>query len=109
MEAISIPVNIGRIAIIGDPHYDHFRMVKMDPFEDEGLEGFNWGGIDALIIAGDLADAPQVNWLRALDWLGRYVQRGKIFILPGNHDYYGHALGADEELRRLAASRGATL
>ncbi|HHX89081.1 MAG TPA: metallophosphoesterase [Paracoccus sp.] len=107
MEAITVPVNLGRIVIIGDPHYDKFRMAKMDPFE--GLEALNWGGIDALIIAGDLADAPQINWLRALDWLGRYVQRGKIFIIPGNHDYYAHALGADEELRLLTASRGARL
>jgi 3',5'-cyclic AMP phosphodiesterase CpdA len=109
MDAITIPVNIGRIVILGDPHYDQFRKAKMDPFEGDGLETLNWGGIDALIIAGDLADAPQINWLRALDWLGRYVQRGKIFILPGNHDYYAHTLGADEDLRRLTASRGATL
>ena len=77
METITIPVDLGRIVIIGDPHYDKFRMAKMDPFE--GLEALNWGGIDALIIDGDLADAPQIHWLRALDCLGGYVQRGKIF------------------------------
>jgi len=109
MEPITIPVNIGRIVILGDPHYDQFRKAKMDPFEVDGLETLGWAGIDALIIAGDLADAPQINWQRSLDWLGRYVQRGKIFILPGNHDYYAHALGADEELGQLAASRGARL
>ncbi|HHX89377.1 MAG TPA: metallophosphoesterase [Paracoccus sp.] len=107
MEAITIPVNFGRIVILGDPHHDKFCMANMDPFE--GLEALNWGGIDALIIAGDFADAPQINWRPALDWLRRYVQRGKIFIIPGNHDYYAHALGADDDLRALAASRGARL
>lgn len=45
----------------------------------------------------------------ALDWLIRYIAPEKLFILPGNHDYYGHALGADDDLRSLAASRGVTL
>lgn len=102
-------MNSGRIAILGDLHHDRFRKARMDPFVAAGMEGLDWGALDALVIAGDLADAPQINWRPALDWLRRYMQRGKIFILPGNHDYYAHALGADEDLRRLAASRGAAV
>ena len=48
MEPITIPVNIGRIVILGDPHYDQFRKAKMDPFEVDGLETLGWAGIDAL-------------------------------------------------------------
>ncbi len=109
MTPILLPVNSGRIAILGDLHHDRYRKARLDPFTMEGLAGLDWAALDALIIAGDLADAPQLNWRPALDWLGRYLAPDKIFLLPGNHDYYGHALGADPDLAALAASRGARL
>jgi predicted MPP superfamily phosphohydrolase len=78
----------------------------MDPFAAHGLhQSLRWTA-DALILAGDLAETPARNWSAALAFLRRYMPPQRIFVLAGNHDYYGHRLDGDEDLRALAQTAG---
>jgi hypothetical protein len=86
--------------ILADLHHEE----GLDPFAMFGLDGLDWGSFDAMVVAGDIADDPIKNWPAALDFLSRYISRDQIFILPGNHDYFGMPLGADEDLHRIAAA-----
>jgi len=43
--------------------------------------------LDALIIAGDIADNPAQTWPRIFNDLGRVIGMAKVWIVPGNHDY----------------------
>lgn len=64
--------------------------------------------LDALIIAGDLANDPQRIWPLALSRLGRMVSPARIWVIPGNHDYYGATLD-DNVLARIVTEAGASL
>ena len=45
--------------------------------------------IDALIIAGDIADNPASSWPAFSKVLGDLIDLRKVAIFPGNHDYHG--------------------
>lgn len=64
--------------------------------------------LDALIIAGDLANDPLRNWSWAQSRIARLVSPARICVIPGNHDYYGATL-EDTVLARIAGSTGANL
>ena len=64
--------------------------------------------LDALIIAGDLADDPKRNWPGALSRIARLVSPARIWVNPGNHDYYGATLD-DNAVARIATEAGAHL
>lgn len=100
MTPLFIPYTTGRLLIIADLHHEE----GLDPFAMFGLDVLDWDGFDAVIIAGDIADDPIKNWPAALDFLSRYISRDRIYLLPGNHDYAGVCLGADEDLHRIAAA-----
>ncbi|WP_223850189.1 metallophosphoesterase [Paracoccus yeei] len=61
--------------------------------------------LNALIIAGDLSNDPQRNWPWALSRIARLVAPERIWVIPGNHDYYGTTLD-DTVLARIAGSAG---
>lgn len=100
MTTLFIPYRTGRLLILADLHHEE----GLDPFAMFGLDGLDWGSLDAVIVAGDIADDPIKNWPAALAFLGRYISKDRIFILPGNHDYAGMFLGADDDLHRIAAA-----
>lgn len=97
----------GRIVLIADLHYDHFELSLQEPFRRHRLDQIDWKGVDALIVAGDIGDRPQENWRRALDYLARYMPPKRIFVFPGNHDFYGFDLGGDATLRKIVEAAGA--
>lgn len=72
-----------------------------------GLDPQFLASLDALIIAGDLSNKPKVRWPRMIHHLGRHVAQDRIHILPGNHDYYHHALYDDARLAAICAGAGA--
>lgn len=67
------------------------------------------GHLDALIVAGDLAGYPVHRWSAALARLSRFLSPDRIWIVPGNHDYWGLRLGDDRTLAEIAASVGVNL
>ena len=93
------------ILITADLHLDLWAHAGRDPFADILPVLSN---LDALIIAGDLANDPQRSWPRALARLVRLVAPDRIWVIPGNHDYYGATLD-DGVLARIASDAGANL
>lgn len=106
MPVHTIPYTSGLVAVISDLHYDSHILADLDPIEAGGLTGLPWSRLDALLIAGDLANSPSRNWRPALRRLSKWIDRSRIFVLPGNHDYYNFGIDGDGDLRRLAAAEG---
>ena len=61
--------------------------------------------LDAPIIAGELANDPHRKRPWALSRLARLVSPARIWVIPGNHDYYGATLD-DTALPRIATKAG---
>lgn len=93
------------ILITADLHLDLSARAGRDPFA--GIVPV-LRGLDALIIAGDLANAPQRNWPWVLARIARLVSPARIWGIPGNHDYYGATLD-DSLLSRIATEAGVGL
>ncbi|WP_425597704.1 metallophosphoesterase family protein [Thalassorhabdomicrobium marinisediminis] len=96
-----------RVAILSDLHCDSYARAGRDPIGAHGLGSIIDGSLDAVIIAGDLTNGPPRRRGRALALLTRYVAPGKIYPLPGNHDYYHGGLTDDPLLEAQARSAGA--
>lgn len=95
-----------RILVLADLHFDIWDRLGRDPLEPLYPQA---GSIDAVIVAGDIANDPVRNWPAAIARLARIVPPSKIWLVPGNHDYYGFRLDGDDELRRIAEAAGANL
>lgn len=93
------------ILLTADLHVDNWDHCGRDPFT--GIVPV-LRDLDALIIAGDLADDPQRNWPLALSRITRLVSPARIWVIPGNHDYYGATLD-DGVLARIASGAGVNL
>jgi predicted phosphodiesterase len=61
---------------------------------------------DALILAGDITNKPKVRWNTAFEWLTHYIDASKIYVIPGNHDFYSHTLDDEQRLQDIAESWG---
>ncbi|SED17464.1 metallophosphoesterase [Rhodobacter sp. 24-YEA-8] len=92
-----------RILVIADLHLDLWDHARRDPFGPL-LPIFQT--LDAIIIAGDLANDPMRNWPGALERIGQLIEPSKVWVMPGNHDYYGWNLAGDDGLRALAERAG---
>ena len=103
----NIPYRTGRIAILSDLHIDSYMRAGRDVITALGFESLINNGIDALIIAGDLSDGPAARWSAALGQLAPHIAPDKIYIFPGNHDYFGGMLDDDNLLAQQAHSVGA--
>lgn len=77
------------VLITADLHLDLWACAGRDPFV--GIVPV-LRDLDALIIAGDLANDPQRNWPWALARITRLVSAAQVWVVPGNHDYYGATL-----------------
>ena len=93
------------ILITADLHLELWAHAERDPFA--GILPM-LHDLDTLIIAGDLANDPQRNWPPVLTRLGRLVPPGRIWVIPGNHDYYGARLD-DGVLASIALAAGVNL
>lgn len=108
MPPLTIPYLSGRIAVLADLHCDHYVRQKTDAFSAHNLHRLiDWESLDALIIAGDLVDRWPRNWPMALKFLTQFMPPEKIYILPGNHDFYGQSLGDEPEMRAMVEAVGA--
>jgi predicted MPP superfamily phosphohydrolase len=84
------------VLIIAGLHLDHWHAADRDPFAD--LPASFWSSLDALIIAGDLSNNPKVRWPVFLDEIGQLLPPERVYVIPGNHDYYQHYLDDEETL-----------
>ncbi len=94
-----------KVMVLADLHLDEWLAAGRDPLAS--LYAGMLGSLDALIVAGDLANKPKVRWSKMLAHLGQCVPLSRIHVLPGNHDYYDHVLDGDERLARICTEAGA--
>lgn len=102
-----IPYRTGRVAIFSDLHIDSYMSAGRDVITSLGFETVIKDDLDALIIAGDLSDGPAARWGVALGQLAPHIAPSRIYIFPGNHDYFGGMLEDDNLLAQQAQSVGA--
>jgi len=104
---LKIPDHGGTVAIIADLHFKSYTWHGSNPLAFHGLEGrFQQEKLDGLIVAGDLSDLSGPSLQDALAYLTRYLPANRIYILPGNHDFYGSYLDDEGALRLLVESQG---
>jgi len=103
---MTIPYRTGRIAVLGDFHLDHWARIGRNPLKDFQLEELLRNDIDALVIAGDLINGPPQNLKKAFEFLTRYVASGRIYVLPGNHDYYRSSLASERKMVEIVEASG---
>ncbi|MDO9640834.1 MAG: metallophosphoesterase [Pseudotabrizicola sp.] len=108
MSPIVVPYVTGRLIILADLHMDHYPRSNRDPFAAHGLDQVDWSGIDALIVAGDLANNPTQTWPDVFRFLRRYIPSDRTYVFPGNHDFYRHSLDREAELLEMTNAAGAT-
>lgn len=89
------------ILVTSDWHLDDWTEAQRAPDIVPHLKG-----LDALILAGDLAEDPLRTWPLYLGWLGRHIDPAKVFVMPGNHDYYHHHLNGEAAMRAIVAEAG---
>lgn len=94
-----------RVLIISDLHRDEWEHAKRNPLSAaaELLKG-----LDAVIIAGDLTNKPQKRWTRMLQELREIVGPDtKMYIIPGNHDFYDYRIDQEDRLKEFAEAGSA--
>lgn len=92
------------VLVLADLHLDMWLEAGIDPFQCYPQSEYDI--LDGLIIAGDLSNKPKTRWPTMLAHLKRYVPADKIYIIPGNHDYYSHVLDGDDRLAAICAEAG---
>ena len=92
-----------KLLIISDLHDDFWAEANRNPFE--GIEE-QFGGLDHLLIAGDLSNKPKVRWQFALEKLSRLLPLDRVSLFPGNHDFYDFRLDGEDRLALIAESFG---
>ena len=87
-----------KILVTADLHLDLWQLAGRDPLAAI-LPVL--GTLDALIVAGDVANDPLRHWPRSLDRIAKLIDPAKVHIVPGNHDYHRWHLGGDTRLTYL--------
>lgn len=92
-----------RILVIADLHFDAWQRAGRDPLPSlrRALASAN-----ALILAGDLANNPQLRWPEVLSRISNFIAPERVYAFPGNHDYYYFRIDGDDVLRRLVEDAG---
>jgi len=107
LNIIEIPDNGGAVAVMADLHLKSYLWHGSNPLEFHGLQDrLLRENVDALIVAGDLSDTFGPSLQDALAYLTRYVPADRIYIVPGNHDYYSGRLDNENRLRALVHASG---
>lgn len=94
---------MAKILVTADWHFDYWPSASTSLF---GMILDELEGLDALIIAGDLTDDPELNWPKLFRFLADHIDLCRVYVIPGNHDYYGWRLDDDEGLRKIAENSG---
>jgi|GEM_PF-287229 len=93
------------VLVVADLHLDFWLQGGRCPLAMADPDVLS--SLDALIIAGDLSNKPKVRWHKMISHLSRYIAADRIHVLPGNHDYYDHALDGEGRLSAICAEAGA--
>ena len=91
---------MSNVGIIADLHADMW-VGRYDP-----LSGVDLSDLDALILAGDISNKGHIQWRHALSRLSEKIDLDKVYLLPGNHDYYGGRIDRDDKLDSICEEMG---
>lgn len=94
------------ILVTADLHLDAWMRDGRDPLASIAAV---LPHLDALIVAGDLGNNALYQWPRCLASLGRLIDLNRVWIVPGNHDYWSWHLDGDDRLAEIATGAGANL
>jgi predicted phosphodiesterase len=92
------------VLVISDLHLDRWLMADRDPFL--ALPADLLASVKGLIVAGDLSNKPKVWWPHMIGFLTQYVPAERVYLVPGNHDYYNHVIDGDDRLAEICAGAG---
>ena len=93
-----------KILVLADLHLDLQLNQGIDPFRQVPPEQLQ--GVTHLFLAGDLSNKGHTQWKRCLPWVIERVPNAKVYVCPGNHDYYGGKIDREDKLRDVAISCG---
>lgn len=91
-----------RFAVIADLHDDYWLNEGIDT-----LEGTDFSEVDAVFFAGDITNKGHIQWKYALERIGKHVDLNKVYMIPGNHDYYAGDVDRDDKLEAHCIAAGA--
>ncbi|MAQ39253.1 MULTISPECIES: metallophosphoesterase [Thioclava] len=88
--------------IVADLHLDMWSEAGRD-----ALAHLDFRKVDLMIVAGDLTNKPKIRWRQAFESIGQHIDLERVYVVPGNHDYYYHSLDGDDRLEQIARDAGA--
>lgn len=92
-----------RITAIADLHLDLWEQDGQDPLKQ--LHPELWTS-DIIVLAGDISNHGAKKWRRLIPSVLEHVDLAKVYVLPGNHDYYGHHLDREDKLQAACDELG---
>ena len=92
------------ILVLADLHLDFHLNQGIDPLEQVPSEQLE--GMTHVFLAGDLSNKGHKQWKQCLPWVIERVPNAKVYVCPGNHDYYGGKIDREDKLRDVAISCG---
>lgn len=104
---IEIQDNGGTVSLIADLHLLSYFWLGSNLPQFHGLQDrLSEENVDALVVAGDLSDTFGPSLEDPLAYLGRYVPTDRIYVVPGNRDYYCGRLDDENRLRDWVHASG---
>lgn len=94
-----------KLLTLADLHLDFYLEDGISPFENIPTEQLN--AVTHCVLAGDLSNKGHKKWARCLPWVAERLPNARLFILPGNHDFYDGNIDREDKLRDVAAAHGA--
>jgi predicted MPP superfamily phosphohydrolase len=94
-----------RIVTLADLHLDIWAEARMNPFEFADSEILK--DVSHCFVLGDLGNKGAKNWTRYLGRVQDHMPNAEIFVIPGNHDYYGERIDREDKLEEAATAAGA--
>lgn len=92
-----------KVLVWADVHADAWRRAGLNPFASVATD---LQAVDALIIAGDIADNPAQGWPAFFKVLGDLIDLRKVAVFSGNHDYHGWDILDDAGMAAIAKTIG---
>lgn len=92
-----------RITAIADLHLDLWEQDGQDPLKQ--LHPDLWTS-DIIVLAGDISNHGSKKWRRLIPRVLEHVDPANVYVLPGNHDYYGHHLDREDKLQAACDELG---
>lgn len=93
------------VVILADLHLDIWAEGHKDPFRETDPDRLR--AVRHCIIAGDLSNHGAKKWPRMVDMIREKMPDAEMYLLPGNHEFYGGRIDREDKLEDAAHAAGA--